>query len=213
MSKNWHNYGREGTLNRLLRIVFVLLLLIIALVQFFAAKGIFAAKERQQVCPVNAIYMKNGKAMIDSLKCIGCRRCVDGFVAIPNQNIVDSNTPQATIKEDGFINSDDSIPKASANDVQPMQKIKENLNVKDEESIQDSLLSILPATKQFYVVDASTCISCGLCLKVCPVDAISYKDGKAFIDPEKCINCGICAGTEPTIFRGCPVDAIHPSGI
>ncbi len=36
------------------------------------------------------------------------------------------------------------------------------------------------------------CISCGLCKKVCPSDAIAIDDNLAVIDPEKCILCGKC---------------------
>ncbi|MEA1927840.1 MAG: RnfABCDGE type electron transport complex subunit B [Candidatus Auribacterota bacterium] len=36
------------------------------------------------------------------------------------------------------------------------------------------------------------CISCGKCVKECPVEAITIKDNLAVIDYEKCINCGKC---------------------
>jgi len=51
------------------------------------------------------------------------------------------------------------------------------------------------------------CISGGICLKLCPVDAIEFVKGKAVIDKAKCINCGMCAhgGIRG---RGCPTDAI-----
>ena len=52
-----------------------------------------------------------------------------------------------------------------------------------------------------YKIDPMKCISCGTCAGVCPVMAISPKDGKYWIDPAKWINCGTCAGI-------CPVGAI-----
>lgn len=47
---------------------------------------------------------------------------------------------------------------------------------------------------------AETCIACGACKPVCPVDAIS--EGEIYIiDPEKCIDCTACV-------EQCPVEAI-----
>ena len=50
------------------------------------------------------------------------------------------------------------------------------------------------------VVDAVKCTACGLCVEVCPADAVSLDD-IAQIDREKCTGCGQCV-TE------CPQDAI-----
>jgi NAD-dependent dihydropyrimidine dehydrogenase PreA subunit len=52
------------------------------------------------------------------------------------------------------------------------------------------------------VVDPDKCTMSGECMKVCPVGAISVKDGKAYIDPDKCDFDGIC-------IPACPKKAIH----
>jgi Fe-S-cluster-containing hydrogenase component 2 len=46
------------------------------------------------------------------------------------------------------------------------------------------------------------CVGCGVCIDVCPVNAIYMKDGIAFIDQEKCIHCGKC-------ISKCPFGAIQ----
>ena len=45
------------------------------------------------------------------------------------------------------------------------------------------------------------CVNCGACDSECPVDAISEKDGKRWIDPKKCQDCGACVSV-------CAVEAI-----
>ena len=45
------------------------------------------------------------------------------------------------------------------------------------------------------------CTGCGDCVKVCPVEAIKLKDGKAVIDDGECIECDAC-------IDECPSEAI-----
>ena len=52
------------------------------------------------------------------------------------------------------------------------------------------------------MIDKKKCISCGTCVAICPVEAISFgADGKAQINAAKCIHCGSCEAS-------CPVEAI-----
>lgn len=41
-------------------------------------------------------------------------------------------------------------------------------------------------------VDTEKCTGCGDCAEVCPVEAISLKDGKAVVDEDECIECAAC---------------------
>lgn len=50
-------------------------------------------------------------------------------------------------------------------------------------------------------VISDECVSCGSCVEVCPVDAISEGDGKYVIDAGTCIDCGTCVDE-------CAVEAI-----
>lgn len=51
-------------------------------------------------------------------------------------------------------------------------------------------------------VDTEKCLGCGLCVSICPVQAISLEDKKAIIDHKKCNACMQCANQ-------CPVEAIR----
>jgi ferredoxin len=80
---------------------------------------------------------------------------------------------------------------------------------KDTIFLRDALTNKQTAetTNKKWEVIPDKCISCGLCLKVCPVEAITFVKGKAVIDKTKCINCGMCShGGIKT--RGCPTNAI-----
>ncbi len=51
------------------------------------------------------------------------------------------------------------------------------------------------------VIDKGTCTGCEACVSICPVEAISMKDGKADVDANTCTSCGACVDE-------CPVEAI-----
>ena len=54
-----------------------------------------------------------------------------------------------------------------------------------------------------YEIQPDRCVGCGMCAKVCPVDAISGEIKKVFeIDQSKCIKCGAC-------FNTCKFNAIE----
>lgn len=42
------------------------------------------------------------------------------------------------------------------------------------------------------VLQGNTCINCGVCIKVCPAEAIDTSSGETRIISSKCINCGEC---------------------
>ncbi len=52
-----------------------------------------------------------------------------------------------------------------------------------------------------YRIDASECILCGLCKKVCEFNAVKETSEGFFIDKEQCTKCKIC-------FLVCPVEAV-----
>ncbi len=55
-------------------------------------------------------------------------------------------------------------------------------------------------TEKFFATDS--CISCGLCEKMCPVEAISLSDGKPVWIKDKCVKCSAC-------INRCPKKAIQ----
>ncbi len=46
--------------------------------------------------------------------------------------------------------------------------------------------------------DKEACISCQLCVSICPVKAIGARDDAIVLDAEKCIYCGLCIKNCPT---------------
>ena len=54
-----------------------------------------------------------------------------------------------------------------------------------------------------FQVDKEKCVGCGVCVNICPQEAISMVDDKAKIDAHKCVDCGRCA-------QVCPQGAIYP---
>jgi NADH-quinone oxidoreductase subunit F len=53
-----------------------------------------------------------------------------------------------------------------------------------------------------FEVQEDACKKCGICFKVCPVNAITWEKGKvAYIDKSKCVKCREC-------IVNCPFNAI-----
>lgn len=50
-------------------------------------------------------------------------------------------------------------------------------------------------------IDSQACIGCEACIKVCPNQTISMRNGKAVVSGDRSLNCGHCMAV-------CPVDAI-----
>lgn len=52
-------------------------------------------------------------------------------------------------------------------------------------------------------VNTEKCIGCGICLPYCPLEAISLRDKKAWVDPDRCADCWVCLRK-----KVCPRDAL-----
>jgi ferredoxin len=69
-------------------------------------------------------------------------------------------------------------------------------------------LNPVHTTPFFPEIDPGKCVGCGKCMKVCPVEALSYANAetgeglpKVVVQEEDCIGCGICS-------RVCPANGI-----
>jgi len=57
-------------------------------------------------------------------------------------------------------------------------------------------------------IDSTRCVGCGLCVTLCPMNAITVEDGTASIDADECVECGVC-----TRSRACRYSAIQPGDL
>ena len=62
--------------------------------------------------------------------------------------------------------------------------------------------ALFAISKSNIFVESNSCVGCGDCIDVCPVDAIQLIDGRAVINAELCIDCEIC-------IKSCTYDAIR----
>jgi len=71
------------------------------------------------------------------------------------------------------------------------EELEINLKIFNDEKISQELLSqkIKPSKRLFI---SRFCKGCGTCVKACPNNALSLKNGKAVVDHKLCILCGYC---------------------
>lgn len=93
-----------------------------------------------------------------------------------------------------------------------------------EQYYEPPLINIIPyachacPTNRFVVTEQCQNCLAASCQKVCPKGAISFVNGKSYIDPDKCIRCGKCEKACPyhaiihlerPCVRACGMDAIR----
>lgn len=185
------------------------LLQILLLVSLFAvialqiSKGFMPQTRIISVCPVSAISMESGKAVIDPAKCIGCRRCVDGIITpFAKAKVAKAVTVKEISPVTNIVPEPDQTPPQITELPKPVKEVVLAQSPKKA--------AVLPAKHTSHWVNKDICIGCQLCVANCPTNAITMVDGKAVIDKTKCINCGICINGNGDEFAGCPVKAISP---
>ena len=141
---------------------------------------------------VNKVYE------VDAKKCIGCTICVRSGEC--PTNAIEMKNGKAVIDSSKCIGCGicaKKCPFAAIHEVE----FADNTAQMNEEKVPE-VADSTEVTQQVFMVDADACIGCKICVRKCPVSAITMKDGKAVIDSTKCISCGICADK-------CPVKAIY----
>ncbi len=106
-------------------------------------------------CNFDAIHIVDGVAKVDIEKCVGCKACIPAC-------------PKTLI---------DMVP----------EKIKVHVNCNSNDKGKDVKANC-----------SVGCIGCKLCEKECKFDAIHVTDFLAKVDYDKCKNCGMCVKVCPT---------------
>jgi len=144
-----------------------------------------------KACPVNAITITDGIAVIDEYKCIGCEKCV---IACP-KNVI-KMVPEG---KDVHVLCN-SIDKGK--DVMQACKIG---CIACQKCVKACKFGAIVFENNLARIDYSKCVNCMMCAEACPTNAI-YANftnrKKAFIIDDKCIGCTICS-------KNCSFEAIE----
>lgn len=151
-----------------------------------------------QVCPVGALYREDpaGPVLHDKETCIGCRSCM---VACPFGSI------SLELDEKKIVKCDQCHERAGRGE-QPACAEACPTSALESKSIDDIVGTQLKQDEPItHTIVTDNCNGCTLCVKRCPVGAISGEKKKPHtIDQAICIQCGVC-------FDVCKFDAVKIS--
>lgn len=134
---------------------------------------------------------------VDPSKCIGCTICIQNGKC--PTDAIEMKNGKAIIDPTKCIDCGICAKQCPVSAIYEVVYVDSTSRIKEE--IVPEVKDSTTVEQESYVVDAEVCIGCSICVRKCPVGAISMKNSKAVIDTGKCINCGICASA-------CPVKAI-----
>lgn len=175
-------------------------------------------KKCMKTCQVgNAIIEENNKILIDQKKCISCGEClktcpVKGAIKGIHIANIDEQKEIINLVVDTLeaeINShEEAVKKIGEGEVFKLDMDADDLIEKargilpNEELIHDIIENITDRLKLRIITwDKNKCTDCGLCVKECPSQAISFTESGVIRDPDKCLKCSIC-------YQTCPFGAI-----
>ena len=141
--------------------------------------GCIACGECQRVCPVDAIRIELGHAVIDYDKCVGCMACA---AVCRKQIIVNTFHDPADLKS--------AVAFVRCSGSQAGRELRH-----DGTTCAQAVRCIPDG------VCASGCVGCGDCVSACRFQAIRVENAAAVVDPERCTGCKDCAHV-------CPQDLI-----
>lgn len=149
----------------------------------------FSKKVRDIILPAGA---KNANRMAN--KCLNCNLCIENC---PNKILTkaDKNFPAVHIdysKGKGYCEYNCN----KCSQICPSGVIK-RITLEEKQKTRIAMAAF----------NKEICTRCGLCAKICPVNAINLDEkNEPFLDGSKCIGCGKCA-------KYCPADAIEIFGV
>jgi len=135
---------------------------------------------------------------VDASKCVGCTICVRSGKC--PTDAIEMKNGKAVIDESKCIDCGICAKQCPFVAIHEIELVDSTSEVSEE--ILPEKTDSAEVKQSVYVVNSESCIGCAICVRKCPVQAITMKDGKAIIDSTKCISCGICADK-------CPVKAIY----
>lgn len=172
-----------------------------------------------KACPVDAVSVVDGHVKVNQLKCIACGECVKACkVKGAMKGIFIDNLQDQRKLIKLVVDSLEKYIEAQQEDLEKLAP-ESLLQLKFPISnIWDEALKIIPDTEIAHEIienavdrlkirvitwNSEKCMKCQMCVKECPIGAISFDEKRDTIvrDHDKCCRCSIC-------FQTCPFAVI-----